>query len=76
MADSKKTQLEGEALISHVETLTGLPEEIVKDEMSRVLDFLEGPRENATLEQFRSAVLAYLAAMRLESEEAPSNEAH
>lgn len=88
MVDSKdssgtpNTNLEGEQLIEHVGNLTGLPSGLVDDEMNQVLKFIDGPRENLTIEQLRSAVLAYLEALNAEAEreaafaESPSDQGH
>lgn len=79
---SQDANLEGEQLIEHVGNLTGLPSGLVDDEMNRVLGFLDGPRENLTIEQLRTAVLAYLEALNAEAEreaafaDAPSDQGH
>lgn len=79
---AKDANLEGEQLIEHVGNLTGLPSGLVDDEMNQVLKFIDGPRENLTIEQLRAAVLAYLEALNLEAEreavfaEAPSDQGH
>lgn len=60
--DISKQQQEpdGEALISKVVAASGLPQELVSSELQAIVETAGHEPESLTLEQLRSAMLAYL----------------
>jgi hypothetical protein len=57
---NSKEQPGGEELISELVTATGLPEPLIHDELQDILDLGGHSAKDLTLDQLRSAMIAYL----------------
>lgn len=58
----------GHALLDTVASLTGLPEDLVQQELHEMLAMAGQSAGNVTLEQLRQAMLLYLEALALQEE--------
>jgi hypothetical protein len=67
---SNRESAGGSELIEQVVTLTGLPDGLVQDELDQILGKAGCDKENLTLEELRSAMLAYLESMQAQFEAA------
>jgi hypothetical protein len=63
----------GPALIDQVVTATGLPDDLVTQELDQILGNAGCSKENVTLEQLREAMLTYLESLHQEVVEAESS---
>jgi hypothetical protein len=55
--------LEGERLVQTVVSLTDLPEPLIRDEMTQLLEATGHSSQDLTIEQLRASMLAYLEAL-------------
>jgi hypothetical protein len=74
---SKRQASGGPELIDQVVTLTGLPDTLVQTELEQILGQAGCNKESLTLDELRTAMLAYLESMQAEleaqSESAPED---
>ena len=64
MEVSNREEPDGNELIQTVVSLTGLPEEHAYDELNQILKYTGKTETNLTLDELRTAMLAYLEALQ------------
>lgn len=57
------SQEKGPDLVQKVASLTGLPEDFAKEELSKILEQTGHSEQDLTLEQLRSALISYLESL-------------